>query len=152
MAPLGFVGFFAFLHQHTGQWNAYTRTQSEAWGQDIDLLATPKLVADFVRAPLTAGNTSVAVVGAAFAVVALVLLVRARPPMPVLVYTVGVTALTLSSEALGMKGRFILTAFPLLYGIAVVAKREWFGVVVGMAATLLGATTLLAMTSILLTP
>jgi hypothetical protein len=94
----------------------------------------------------------VALAGTVIMAVTLVLLIRARPPGPVLVYAIGVIVLALVSETLGARPRFVLTAFPL-----VVAPGRWlrgngYAVALACSATLLGSFTVISVASHLATP
>jgi hypothetical protein len=152
LAPLGFVAFQAFLWARTGDAGAWIRTQHEGWGERLALDATWDKIWATVHHPLFDVNIPVAVAGTLFMAVTLVLLVRSRPPGPVLVYTVVVVALALFSETLGARPRFVLTAFPL---VAVVGRRlrgTSFAVVLACSATLLGAFAMISVASLLATP
>lgn len=152
LAPLGFVAFQVFLRLHTGRWDAWSRTQSEGWGQDVSLLATPNMVGDFLDRGLADVNITLFMAGALLGLAGFALLVRARAPLPVLAYTATILVLSLTSEALGVKPRFLLTAFPLVYGLARVLRRDGVSVAVGVEATVLGALTFVSLTTILATP
>jgi hypothetical protein len=152
LAPLGFVAFQVFLRHHTGRWDAWTRTQSEGWGQDVSLLATPNMVGDFLSRPFSDVNITLSVAGAILGLAGFALLVRARPPAALLVFTATILLLSLSSEALGVKPRFLLTAFPLVYGLARPLRREALSVAVGAEATILGTLTFVSLVTILATP
>lgn len=152
LVPLGFVGFQVFLRQHTGRWDSWSRTQSEGWGQEVSLMATPNVVRDFLKVGLVDVNITVFLAGAILGLAAFALLVRARAPLPLLAYTAAILVLSLTSEALGVKPRFLLTAFPLFYGLARVLRRDSLSIAVGAEASVLGALTLLSLVTIVVTP
>jgi hypothetical protein len=114
LAPAGFVVFQAFLWIRTGAADAWFRTQHEGWEERLALDATWHKLQETIHHPLSEVNIPVALAGTVIMVVTLVLLVRARPPGAVLVYTLGVMFLSLASETLGARPRFVLTAFPLV--------------------------------------
>lgn len=152
LAPAGFVAFNVFLRLRTGEWNAYSRTQSEGWGQVVSPWATPRVIADFWRNPFADVNVALLVVGTVLGVACVALLLAARPPAIILAYTAGLLVLCLSSEILGMRPRFFLTAFPLVYGVARVARGQAHSIAVGVEAAVLGSLTFVTMTTMLATP
>ena len=151
LSPVGFVGFQLFLWQRTGVFDAYTQTH-EAWGVEINPVVVWGQFGDFLRRPLVDMNITVAVAGAAIVIVTFVLLVRARPPVPVLLYTVFALLPVMVSEGLGARPRFVLTAFPL---VAVLGRRlqgTAFAVTLAGSATLLGCFTVLSIRTLFATP
>ena len=151
LAPSGLLAFHAFLWARTGDLDAWARVQHDLWAERVDLLAPFHNLADFVRHPFDDTNITLAVVGTVFVVAALGLLVRARPPAPVLVYTVAVVILMLVSRTLGPRPRFVLTAFPLVVALGR-TRGVAFSALLGGSAVLLGALTVLSVTSRLATP
>lgn len=152
LIPLGFVGFHVFLRLRTGAWNAYARTQTEGWGQEVSPLAVPHMIGDFLERPFGDVNVTVSLVGAVLGLVGFVLLVRAKPPPALVVFTAVVLLVSVSTEAMGLKPRFLLTAFPLFYGVAHRLRPAGEGVATGVEATVLGGLTFLALSTFLLTP
>jgi hypothetical protein len=153
LAPAGFVAFQLFLLARTGEVDAWYRVQREAWFERVALDATWDKIAETFRHPL--GNiTSVTlpVAGTVIIAVTLFLLVRARPPGPVLVYTLGIVALALVSETLGARPRFVLTAFPLVAVPGLYLRGIAFSIVLACSATALGALSVLTLASRLATP
>jgi hypothetical protein len=152
LAPAGFVVFQLFLWARTGAVDAWYRTQHEGWEERLALDATWHKIEETIHHPLSEVNIPVALAGTVVMVVTLVLLIRARPPAPVLVYAIGIMFLALVSETLGARPRFVLTAFPL-----VVAPGRWlrgngFAITLACSATLLGSFTVVSMASRLATP
>lgn len=152
LAPLGFVAFHVFLRLHLGRWDAYVRTQSEAWGQEVSLLATPRTVGDFLASPFADVNVTLAVAGLVLGAVAFVLLVQARPPPALLAFTATILVISLGSEGLGLKPRFLLTAFPLVYGVAHRLRPAALGTAIGIEAALLGTLSLVTFATVLTPP
>lgn len=152
LAPLGLIGFFAFLAHHTGEADAYLRTQREGWGQTLEPTSSLSTLVDFVERPLADTNVTVMVFGSVFLVAALLLLVRSRPPGVLLVYTVAVMGMALLTPTMGARPRFLLTAFPLVSVLGDRIPESAFPGVLALSATLLGAFTVLTMTSLLATP
>jgi hypothetical protein len=152
LAPAGFLAFQAFLWAHTGRIDAWWLTQRDGWGERLSVTATWDKVSAVVRHPLADVNLAVAVAGTVFIVVTLVLLVRARPPGPVLVYTAGVVLLALCSKTLGARPRFVLTAFPLVVVLGRWLRGNAFAVVAGCCAAILGSFAIVSVASLLITP
>lgn len=152
LAPLGFLGFQGYLWTHTGHADAWFQTQEGGWGERLALGATWDKLSDFLRHPMVDVNITIAVAGTLFVAVSFVLLVRARPPGPVLVYTAGIVLLALLSQTLGARPRFILTAFPLVAVLGRWLRGTPFAVAVACSATLLGSLAIISTVSLLATP
>ena len=152
LAPLGFVGYQAYLWAHTGQADAWFQTQQGGWGERLAVSATWDKLSDFFGRPLVDVNITIAVAGTVFVTVMLVLLVRARPPAPVLLYTAGIVVLALLSQTLGARPRFILTAFPLVAVLGRWLRGTAFTVAAAGSATLLGSFAIISVVSLLATP
>jgi hypothetical protein len=152
LVPVGFVAFHVYLRLRTGAWDAYARTQAEGWDQEVSPLAVPHMIGDFLDRPFGDVNVTISLAGALFGLVGFVLLVRAQPPPALLAFTATVVLLSVSTEAMGLKPRFLLTAFPLLYGVAHRLRPAGEGVAAGVNATLLGGLTFVAVGTMLFTP
>lgn len=150
LAPLGFVAFQLFLWNRTGVLDAYMQTH-HAWDVRPDVADTWHKFRDFFRDPLADVNITIAVAGTVFLAATLVLLVRAHPPGPVLVYTVIVMLPVMVSETLGARPRFLLTAFPLVAVLGRLRGNAFAGVLAG-SATLLGCLTVVSVHTLLATP
>jgi hypothetical protein len=128
LAPLGFIGFMLFLWSRTGDPTVWFRVQREAWGERFDFgRRTFEEVLITFNADWAVGNTMrFQVIGLAFTLIALGVLVYWRPPAIVTIYTLGVLVLCLGSWSLGARPRFILTAFPLIVAVAWAVRGRWF--------------------------
>lgn len=158
VAPLigsvGILGFFAFLWNRTGDPVAWLTSQQHVWHERFrPVFATVDRVrnvnAGIPRGP--GGRELNALVGLIFLVVVvlcLVAFIRWRPPLVIAVYTVAVLVLAESSQTLGMRPRFVLTAFPLFFGLAVYLRRSALAAVVGVFAA--ASTALLAISALTL--
>jgi hypothetical protein len=146
LAPMGLLAFFVYLARHTGDFGAWIRTERQGWGQETDPIATFHILSDFVHRPFADNNIAIVTAGTVFAVVALALFLRSRPPGVILVYTLSVMGLALLSEAMGMKPRFLLTAFPLVtvFGQYLTTPIA-FSALVGFFATGMGCFTIICM-------
>jgi hypothetical protein len=152
LAPLGLLAFFGYLARHTGEAGAYLRTQREGWDQTLQPKAAFDTLSQFVHRPFDDTNIAVMTLGSVFLVVALVVLLRSRPPGVLLVYTLAVLGMALLTPTMGARPRFLLTAFPLVTTLGEDLPPAAFAVLVGSFATVLGAFTVLSLASPWATP
>ena len=152
LAPVGFLSFHLLLWSVTGEPLTWFRVQRELWQERVSPLALVDDLAVFLRAPFENTNTTAVVAGTVVTLVGLVLMVRARLPGVLVVYTAVVVLLAASSETLGLRPRFVLTAFPLFLALAVHLRGAVFAGVLGLSATALGAFTMISLSTILFTP
>lgn len=151
LAPAGLLAFFAYLDRHTGEAGAYLRTQRQGWEQKLEPLSAYDNLVEFTRRPFENMNVTVTVIGTVVLVATLVLLVRSRPPGVLLVYTLAIVGMALLTPTMGARPRFLLTAFPLVTVLAENLRPAVFPALLGTFATVLGAFTILSMTTILAT-
>ena len=152
LAPVGIVGFFVFLRVRTGSLRAWFDVEKGGWNERIEPTALWHYIQTFARNGFAEWNIPVPLAGAVLILIGAVLLVRARVPPVLLVYTAGIVILTLSSKTLGARPRFILTAFPLFIGLGAHVRRLGFTVVVAVFAGLLTLITVLSTATLALTP
>ena len=152
LAPTGLVAFQLFLWARTGVADAYIRTNNEAWKLTLSPAAFPNKLRLWLRHPFGDVNLTLTVACTVFLAVALVLLVRARPPGPVTVYALGLAVLMLTSTSWGSQPRFLFTAFPLVVVPARFLQGTAFAVSLACSACALGALTVLTLTTQLATP
>lgn len=157
LAPLGAVAFFAFLAVRTGDRLAWFTAQREAWHEHVDPLATPRrfgvLLSDLAGdARVLDANTVLPVLGTVVALVGLALLLRWRPPGPVVVYAVVALALALGSATIGTRPRMVLLALPLVLALGVVLRGSWHTAVLGLCAGASALLTVLTVSTIAATP
>ena len=152
LAPVGIVSFFVFLRVRTGSLRAWFDVEKGGWNERIEPTALWHYIQTFARNGFAEWNIPVPLAGAVLILIGAVLLVRARVPPVLLVYTAGIVILTLSSKTLGARPRFVLTAFPLFIGLAAHVRRLGFTVVVAVFAALLTLITVLSTATLALTP
>ena len=153
IAPLGFVAAIAYIGHRTGEAGAWFRVEEEAWAEHIDYGAKViERIGDVIDKPLIDLYALVTTAGLVFAIVTLVLLVRMRPPGTVLVYAVGMVVLTVISETLGLRPRFLLTAFPLIVALAHRVRGDTYSVVLASSAAMLAAMCTVTFTTLELAP
>lgn len=151
IAPLGLVGYLGFVWLHTDDATAWLRTQRDGWKEGLDLTSWFDKTILVLRDPLADVNMLIAVLGLVFVAVSLTLLVRQRPPGPILAYTLVVAAMAVAFSV-GARPRFILTAFPLVTMEGSSMRQFGFSLVIASYAGLLGAFTVLSLATITATP
>ena len=160
-APLlslaGVAAYFAFLWRRTGSAFAWFDIERNLWNETF----SPAHAASRVDKAFQqlAGNRPgpdlnylLPAVGLVFAVVALVLLARWRPPGTLTLYAAGVVVLAAGSSNLGLRPRFLVTAFPLLQAVAWKVRGSAFAVIVAVSAVVLGALVAITVLTLLATP
>lgn len=152
LAPAGIVAYFGFLWARTGVATAWFDVQRAGWEERVVPLAVVDDLRQLLDAPFADVNNSLAVAGTVLAVAGLVLLLRTRVPGEVVVYAVIVLGLALVSETLGPRPRFLLTAFPVLFAVALRVRSTGLAIAVGASACTLGALTVLSTATLLATP
>nr|WP_311137698.1 mannosyltransferase family protein [Streptomyces sp. I6] len=142
IAPLGWLGYVAFVAVRRGSPTAYFEVQA-AWGNEIDGgVALARFVGGHLTGPAPlAGAALIAAIG--LLVWVLWLCVKQRQPLPLLVYTAGIVVISLIGAAyFGSRPRLIMPAFPLLLPAAAAlagpARRAAAVAVVALLATASG--------------
>jgi hypothetical protein len=119
LAPMGAFAYFLFLHNRTGSWTAWLAVERRGWRERIDFGAKNFAhFRHFLAAPLHSQNNLVLGLGAIFVVATAIALVRAKAPGVLVIYALGTIATVAGSATLGIRPRFVLTAFPLLFPVA----------------------------------
>jgi hypothetical protein len=136
-----------YLWAHTG--NPFIWTQAEkAWDDSFDPLT---LVTRFFLHEVTHQGRRLPhvlpVVGALFCIGALVLLLKAKPPATLVVYSIIVVGIAASSRIVGLRPRLIETAFPLVLVFGYWLKDTVYSILVASSAVALGALLFLTLTS-----
>ncbi|WP_314171896.1 hypothetical protein [Streptomyces winkii] len=140
MAPLGYLGYIAWVGVRTGTPLGYFTVQ-RGWGSRFDF---GRFTVGFAREQLLRGPTRlsylVAAVVVAAALVGLLLVLRARLPLPLVVYTIAIMVVALGgSHYFSAKPRLLMPAFPLLLPVAIAAggaRMRISGSLVGACAVL----------------
>ncbi|GAA4858389.1 hypothetical protein [Kitasatospora terrestris] len=148
IAPIGLAGYIAWASWRMGSWTSYFELQRGGWLHFFDWGAhTGKVLRgvllghhDYVFGYPTEDLIGVLLV---FSLPVLIfLLVRLRPPVFLLVYTLVTVVLVLGSQQIfGNTSRYLLPCFPLFVPIAVALKRlslPSLAVVLGLTAAASG--------------
>jgi hypothetical protein len=130
LSPIGYIGFHAFLAQHTGERGAWFRVQREAWDEQLSLGAgTLDSLVDALLHPLSSPQDSLTLFTVGCLVLAVLACRKVKFPAPWWGYSLVVAALMLLPSTVGPRPRFLFTAFPLLIGVAAwwpERDREWW--------------------------
>ncbi|MEU9733372.1 hypothetical protein [Streptomyces sp. NPDC048002] len=130
VAPLGLVGYLAWVGHEMGDYGGYFKLQDGAWAHTFDygeqtldvLTSVPVGHFDYLFAYPFADVLAVGTV--LLALTTLGLLLRLRPPVVLVVYTVLTMALILGSQQIFANvPRYLLPAFPLFLPLAVALRR-----------------------------
>jgi hypothetical protein len=127
LAPLGAVVFHGFLWWRTGRMDAWQLIQRNGWDERVDLgVHNAQRLGELIR--WTEPDPGTVLLGAGVLVVAVGAwaLWRWRPPGALSIYAAGVIGLAMIARTLGPRPRFVLTALPLVWALAVWLRGERF--------------------------
>jgi Gpi18-like mannosyltransferase len=152
LAPAGIIAWFAYLKASTGSWAAWFQTERGGWDERESPTAIVKLIHYVARYHFQYPNYYVPLFGTAVAVLLLILLIQARPPGVLLVYTGVVLGLAFMSTTLNLRPRFVLTAFPLIMVLGYRLKGNLYALTVAASATLMTGLLIVSVTNTVLVP
>ncbi len=152
LAPAGVIGWLAYLWASTGSIAVWYQTERDGWNEHESPTAIVKLIEHMTQYGFTYPNYYVPLLGTAAAALLLVLLIQAKPPGVLLVYTGVVLIMSFMSTALGLRPRFVLTAFPLIMAMGYRLKGNLYALTVAGSATLMAGLLVLSITNISLVP
>ncbi|SDD85769.1 hypothetical protein [Actinokineospora iranica] len=139
LAPLGLVGYLAWVGTRTGEWNGWFALQRRGWDSGFDggsatLRFSVEVLSD-ARSVLEVATVGLIVVALALLVIGF----RRRLEWPLLVYSLGVLVMDLCSNGMmNSKVRLMVPAFTLLVPLALaLAKRRTSTMVLALAAVAL---------------
>lgn len=130
IAPLGAVGYLAWVGYRMGDWGGYNKLQDGAWGHKFDygrhsfdvLTSVPVGHFDYLFAMPMEDTIGVGVV--LLVPVLTVLLIRLRPPVVLVVYTVLSYLMVMATQQyFGNVSRYLLPLFPLFVPLALAMSR-----------------------------
>ncbi|HEV3280963.1 MAG TPA: hypothetical protein VG032_05075 [Acidimicrobiales bacterium] len=122
LTPLGFLAYQVWLWFHTGDVSAWRVTERGGWKSYPSLVYAAHTVGVFLRNPIATNKTDdLLFVGTVLTVVAAVIAIRSRLPMPLLLYGLVTAGIAVVSAPVGLRPRFMFLAFPLI-----IAVGTWF--------------------------
>lgn len=137
LAPVGILGFLAYLGRHTGESGVWFRVQREGWHQEFDFgVNTGKTIWNFIVDPFGDPHQIAVMVllGFTLACTAVFLSMRRGWGWPVTVYTLSVIVLATASTIDIVRPRAIVTAFPLFIGLGATTSRRGYAALCGVFA------------------
>lgn len=129
LSPIGWLSFQIFISRHTGENGVWFRVQREAWKEGISfgMTAIRGISQVFVN-PLSSPANLLTFVSVVSMVLLLAASFKVRLPAPVMTYSIVVLVLMLIPATVTARPRFLVTAFPLLIGIAAWWPPRWLRV------------------------
>jgi hypothetical protein len=125
VAPLGLLGYLAWVGSRTGEWDGWFALQQRGWGTGFD---GGKATLRFSLDALADARSVLEVATVWFlllAIALLVVMIVRRVEWPLIVYAAGVLAMDLASNGLmNSKARLVLPAFTLLVPVALGLARR----------------------------
>ena len=153
LAPVGFVGFMAFVWHRTGEPFGWWHVQRDGWQERFDFgWGMLRRARAFLSDPFSSPNETIALLGVLGFAVIFYLLVRWRPPWSVIAYTATIIALAVGSATIGGRPRFILVAFPLFVALARVIRRTAYPTTTAVFAGALCLLVVITATTTAITP
>ncbi len=138
LATTGFIAYMAYLWCHTGILNAWRLTERDGWHSYPSLAYPVRLVASFVADPLQGTLTAhILVAGTVVGVAGLVLVVTTRQALAVQTYAFSAIVLAAISYPVGLRPRFLMTAFPLIIAVATRYEGRTYRILVAVNLILL---------------
>ncbi len=154
LAPAGIVAWFAYLWATTGSRLAWLHTEQQGWGEQIQPLAFLHLVAADRHHPFLFANEYVPIIGTlAVAIMVLTAIpLRHRIPSVLIVFTGAILTMSLMSKTLGLRPRFVITAFPLIMVLGYRLRETALGLVTAGFAALMAILLVVTVSTLVLTP
>jgi len=149
LAAVGFIALPVYDQIHIGDAFAYWKTQKRGWHESFDGgVSTLRSFVHLAEHPLRDFNMFFAGLAMVMLAGGIVLLVRWRPPAPVLAYSAVIAILTFGASSFSSTFRFVLVGFPFTIAYARVLKNNAFAIALALSAMLfvtlaIGSTTLL---------
>lgn len=145
LAPVGLVGFLAFMWSWTGTPLAWYVAQKRGWQYGAaPFWGIPRQFVEAVQAHLRNPNPDIKAVSTLVVLVLLVYLIRARPDPLYFAYVFPALVLGASSGVISWSPRLALRAFPLIAFAGARLPRRWATPVVATSAVLMAVLATLA--------
>ncbi len=118
LTPLGFLSYQVWLWVHTGNVSAWRLTERGGWKSYPSLVYAAHTVGVFLKDPIATNKTDdLLFVCTVLTVIAAVIAIRARLPIPMLLYGLVAAGIAFVSAPVGLRPRFIFLAFPLIVAV-----------------------------------
>ncbi len=151
----GTVAYFAFLLVNTGDAFAWFAAERRGWGDRVAPIdAVVFHVGGLAKTSMRPGGLN-EVQWLAFllaGIACIVLLVRWRPPLPVLAYGIVSAGFAMTSYQVGLRPRMLLISFPLILAAGVCLQGKVYRAVLGLSFVLLVVLSLLTFGTLAATP
>ena len=127
LAPVGALAFHAYLWWRTGRMDAWQLIQRNGWDEQVDLgVHNAQRLGSLVRWSDPDPGTVLLGLGVLVVAAGAWALWRWRPPGALTIYAAAVLGLAVVARTLGPRPRFVLTALPLVWALAVWLRGERF--------------------------
>ena len=120
LTPLGFLSYQVWLWFHTGSVSAWRLTERGGWKSYPSLVYAAHTVGVFLKDPIATNKTDdLLFVCTVVTVIAAVIAIRSRlpMPMPMLLYGLVAAGIAFVSAPVGLRPRFMFLAFPLIVAV-----------------------------------
>ncbi len=132
LAPIGAIGFHAFLWWRTGRIDAWDLIQRNGWDERVDFGAgNAERLGNLLRWSDPDPGTVLLGLGLLTVLAGAWALWWWRPPAVLGLYAGGVIGLAAMAHTLGPRPRFVFTALPLVWALAVRLRGERFNALIG---------------------
>jgi hypothetical protein len=150
LAPLGVLAYFGYLWHRTGSPLVWFHVESRGWGERVDfgVKTVDRLRLAFTH-PWANPNNVATTAGLLFVIAVIPFLARARLPAVLVIFTVGIILLGIWSKSLGLRPRFVLTAFPLFMALGMRLRPTVQQLVLAGSASLLAVMMILVAHSLI---
>ncbi len=138
LTPLGFLSYQVWLWVHTGNVSAWRLTERGGWKSYPSLVYAAHTVGVFLKDPIATNKTDdLLFVCTVLTVIAAVIAIRARLPIPMLLYGLVAAGIAFVSAPVGLRPRFIFLAFPLIVAVGTRLRGRAYIWVAAISAALL---------------
>jgi Gpi18-like mannosyltransferase len=153
LAPVGAVVYFAFLAARTGVKTAWFREEHSGWQEGFDFgRSTLHKLNLALQHPLHDVSLLVGALCFLFLLACLPYVWKAELPAELLIFGGGIVVLALGAKSLGLRPRFLLSAFPLFMALGARLPTRAYRIVLAVGAGLLPMVLLLSLKTTVLTP
>lgn len=126
LAPMGTIAYLIWTWRYTGTLSAFTKTERGGWNSFLSIAYPFKVIwANLAHPITTTANPRLVFFCIIGVVLAALIALRDRQPVPVALYGIAVGVLALLTQPVGPRPRIILDAFPLILAVALRYKEGW---------------------------